>query len=86
MITGEGSMDSQSLTGKAPIALADAAQSRGIPVIVVAGRILVTPEDLAAHGVVAAAQLLDLAGSPDDAVANAAKYLAWATSQVLEGA
>lgn len=86
VITGEGSMDSQSLTGKAPIALADAARERGIPVIVVAGRILVTFEDLAAHGVVAAAQLLDVAAGPDDAVANAAKYLAWATSQVLEGA
>jgi glycerate kinase len=36
--------------------------------------------------VVAAAQLLDVASSPEDAVANAAKYLAWATSQVLEGA
>ena len=73
VITGEGSMDSQSLTGKAPIALADAARERGIPVIVVAGRILVTPEDLAEHGVVAAAQLLDVADSPEDAVANAAK-------------
>lgn len=86
VITGEGSMDSQSLTGKAPIALADAARERGIPVIVVAGRILVTPEELAAHGVVAAAQLLDVAPSPDDAVAHAAKYLTWATTQVLEGA
>jgi glycerate kinase len=86
VITGEGSMDSQSLTGKAPIALADAAQALGIPVVVVAGRILVTPEDLARHGVVAAAQLLDVAGSPQDAVANAAKYLTWVTSQVLEGA
>ncbi|WP_458780627.1 glycerate kinase [Arthrobacter sp. D3-16] len=86
VITGEGSMDVQSLTGKAPIALADAARERGIPVIVVAGRILVTPEDLAGHGVVAAAQLLDVASGPEDAVANAAKYLAWATSQVLEGA
>jgi len=86
VITGEGSMDSQSLTGKAPIALAEAARDRGIPVIVVAGRILVTPEDLAGHGVVAAAQLLDVAGSPEDAIANAAKYLAWATTQVLEGA
>ncbi|OOP62055.1 glycerate kinase [Arthrobacter sp. SRS-W-1-2016] len=92
VITGEGSMDSQSLTGKAPIALADSAHGQGIPVIVVAGRILVTPEELAGHGVVAAAQLLDVAqrrdGVPDvaDAVANAAKYLAWVTSQVLEGA
>jgi glycerate kinase len=86
VITGEGSMDSQSLTGKAPIALADASRELGIPVIVVAGRILVTPEDLAEHGVVAAAQLLDVAASPEDAVANAAKYLTWVTSQVLEGA
>ncbi|HEU4667431.1 MAG TPA: glycerate kinase [Arthrobacter sp.] len=86
VITGEGSMDSQSLTGKAPIALADAARERGIPVIVVAGRILVTPEELAEHGVVAAAQLLDVAPTPQDAIGNAAKYLAWATSQVLEGA
>ncbi len=93
VITGEGSMDSQSLTGKAPIALADSARERGIPVLVVAGRILVTPEDLAGHGVVGAAQLLDVAqrksdGTPDvaDAVANAAKYLTVATSQLLEGA
>jgi glycerate kinase len=86
VITGEGSMDSQSLTGKAPIALADAARERGIPVIVVAGRILVTPGELAEHGVVAAAQLLDVAPTPQDAIENAAKYLAWATSQVLEGA
>ena len=86
VITGEGSMDSQSLTGKAPIALADAARELGIPVIVVAGRILVTPEDLAGHGVVAAAQLLDVAPSPEEAMANAGKYLTWATTQVLEGA
>ncbi|MGO4248591.1 glycerate kinase [Paenarthrobacter sp. RAF54_2] len=92
VITGEGSMDEQSLTGKAPIALADAASVYGIPVVAVAGRITVTPEDLAKHGIVAAAQLLDVAqrkdGVPDvaDAVANAAKYVAWATSQVLEGA
>ena len=86
VITGEGSMDSQSLTGKAPIALADAARDRGIPVIVVAGRIQVTLEELAGHGVEAAAQLLDVASSPEDAVTNGGKYLAWVTSQVLEGA
>ena len=86
VITGEGSMDSQSLTGKAPIALAEAARDRGIPVVAVAGRITVTPEELAEHGVVAAAQLLDVAPSPQDAMSDAGKYLAWATRQVLEGA
>jgi glycerate kinase len=60
-------------------------------VVVVAGRILVSPEDLASHGVVAAAQLLDVArrreGVPDetDAMANAGRYLSMATSQLLEG-
>jgi glycerate kinase len=86
VITGEGSMDSQSLTGKAPIALAHAARDLGIPVVVVAGRILVTPSDLAENGVVAAAQLLDVAPSLEDAVEHAAKYLSRATVQVLEGA
>ena len=86
VITGEGSMDSQSLTGKAPIALAEAARDRGIPVVAVAGRITVTPEELAEHGVVAAAQLLDVAPSPQDAMSDAGKDLAWATRQVLEGA
>jgi glycerate kinase len=86
VITGEGSMDSQSLTGKAPIALAEAARERGIPVVAVAGRILVTPEELAEHGVVAAAQLLDVAPSPQEAMSDAGKYLVWATRQVLEGA
>ncbi|MFJ6027208.1 glycerate kinase [Pseudarthrobacter sp. NPDC092424] len=86
VITGEGSMDSQSLTGKAPIALAHAARERGIPAVVVAGRILVSAEDLAQHGIVAAAQLLDVAEGPEDAVANAARHLVRATAQVLEGA
>ncbi|APX01823.1 MULTISPECIES: glycerate kinase [unclassified Arthrobacter] len=86
VITGEGSMDSQSLTGKAPIALAEAARERGIPVVAVAGRILVTPEELAEHGVVAAAQLLDVAPSTQEAISDAGKYLTWATRQVLEGA
>lgn len=89
VITGEGSLDTQSLEGKAPIALARAAAERGIPVIAVAGRILVTPQELALHGVTEAAQLLDLArwssGGPDveDAVANAALYLRSATTRIL---
>ena len=91
VITGEGSLDAQSLAGKAPVALAEAARKRCIPVAVVAGLILVTPEELALRGVTTAAQLLDLARwtygtpDPDDAVANAALYLRRATAQVLAG-
>jgi glycerate kinase len=82
-------VDVQSLEGKAPIALAESASVHDIPVLVLAGRILVSAEDLSLHGVTAAAQLLDLAGwahgVPDveDAVNNAALYLRSATAWLL---
>ncbi|MFC6066391.1 glycerate kinase [Streptomyces ochraceiscleroticus] len=38
VITGEGSLDEQSLSGKLPVALARRAQRRGVPVHAVAGR------------------------------------------------
>lgn len=89
VITGEGSLDAQSLAGKAPIALSRAAAGLGIPVVALAGRILVAPQELAVHGITAATQLLDLAGNasgvPDanDAMVNAARYLTHATAQLL---
>jgi len=85
VITGEGSMDDQSLSGKAPIGVADAAHARGLPVVVVAGRILVTPEQLAAHGVVSAVSATDVARSSEAALAEAAKYTTLATSEALNG-
>ena len=38
VITGEGSLDEQSLAGKAPIGVAQAAGRSGVPVVAVAGR------------------------------------------------
>ncbi len=92
VITGEGSLDAQSFEGKAPIALAEVARVRNLPVLVVAGRIAATPEELERYGITGAAQLLDFArgtsGTPDpaDAMANAALYLRSATARVLAGA
>jgi glycerate kinase len=85
VITGEGSMDAQSLSGKAPIGVADAAHARGLPVVVVAGRISVGAAELAAHGVVAAVSATDVAGSPEAALADAARHTARATSEALNG-
>ncbi|MEA5455889.1 glycerate kinase [Sinomonas sp. JGH33] len=86
VITGEGSLDGQSLTGKAPIALADRARDRGIPVVAVAGRILATPEELAEHGIEIAGALVDLAPSPADAMADGAGYVRRAVAELLAGA
>ncbi|MHA7271659.1 glycerate kinase [Arthrobacter sp. HLT1-20] len=85
VITGEGSLDVQSLSGKGPLGVADAAHARGIPVVVVAGRITVTPQQLAEHGVVAAVSATDVAGSPEAALADAALFTTRATSEALNG-
>ncbi len=85
VITGEGSLDAQSLSGKAPIGVADAAHARGLPVVVVAGRIAVSAAELAAHGVVAAASATEVARSTEEAQRNAARYVALATVEALNG-
>jgi len=53
VITGEGSLDAQSLAGKAPVGVARAAARLGIPVVAVAGRSTLTPPELAAAGIAA---------------------------------
>lgn len=54
VITGEGSLDHQTLRGKGPFGVAQRAQARGIPVIGIAGRVNLTPAQLRANGFVAA--------------------------------
>lgn len=44
VITGEGSLDEQSLLGKTPLGVARAAADAGVPVIAVCGRTTLTPE------------------------------------------
>jgi glycerate kinase len=39
VVTGEGSLDAQSLAGKAPLGVARAAAARGVPVLFLAGRV-----------------------------------------------
>lgn len=60
VITGEGSLDTQTLRGKAPAGVAVAAGRAGIPVVAVAGRNLLSAAELAAGGFTAAYALLDL--------------------------
>ncbi|WP_285727127.1 glycerate kinase [Psychromicrobium xiongbiense] len=85
VVTGEGSVDSQSLAGKTPVGVARAAQKAGIPVVLVAGQLSVDYEELAALGVVAAASAAEVARSAEAAMAEPAKYLAAATAEALNG-
>lgn len=68
VVTGEGSLDGQTLHGKAPAAVADAARARGVPVVAVAGRVMLDAGQLSAAGFSAAYALVDEAGEPEQAV------------------
>jgi len=75
VITGEGSLDAQSLAGKAPVGVARAAARRGVPVIAVAGRCTLTATELAAAGITAVYPLSDLEPDQARSWAEAARLL-----------
>ncbi|WP_424534695.1 glycerate kinase [Sphaerisporangium viridialbum] len=60
VITGEGSLDDQTLRGKAPAGVASAAAEAGVPVVAVCGRRALTDERLRAAGIQAAFALTDI--------------------------
>lgn len=76
VITGEGSFDDQSLRGKVVAGVAAAARERGVPCLVVAGRVAVEAARSAAVGVTAAYSLVDhFHGDTDAALSRPAEGL-----------
>jgi glycerate kinase len=75
VITGEGSLDAQSLAGKAPVGVAQAAARRGIPVVAVAGRSTLTAAELSRAGLAAVYPLSDLEPDQDRCHAEAGPLL-----------
>lgn len=82
VVTGEGSLDVQSLSGKAPVGVALAAAAAGVPVIALVGRLEVGPEQLRAVGIARAYALLDRAADVAEAQRDAAPLLADLAEQV----
>ena len=66
VVTGEGSLDAQTLNGKAPAGVAAAAAGLGIPVVAVAGQSLLTPERLRQAGIHAVYTLAELTDDRDE--------------------
>jgi glycerate kinase len=66
VVTGEGSLDEQTLHGKAPAGVAAAARTAGVPVVAVAGRCLLDADALAGAGIGAAYALTDEASHPGE--------------------
>ncbi|GAA1901742.1 glycerate kinase [Lapillicoccus jejuensis] len=60
VVTGEGSLDAQTLHGKAPAGVAAAARAHGVPVVAVCGRLALDRAGLDEAGLAAAYALTDL--------------------------
>lgn len=77
VITGEGSLDEQSLSGKAPIGVARVCAERQppVPVVAAAGRNTLSPERLVGAGITRAYPLADLEPDLATSLAQAAQLL-----------
>ncbi|MDF9714563.1 glycerate kinase [Nocardioides sp. ChNu-153] len=75
VVTGEGSLDEQSLHGKAPVGVLAAATRAGVPTLAVCGRTTLDPATLAATGFAAVHAVADLQPDPARAMGEAAAYV-----------
>ncbi|MBG6183149.1 glycerate kinase [Arthrobacter sp. CAN_A214] len=71
VVTGEGSLDEQTLLGKTPVGVARAAVAASIPVLAVCGRSLLTADELTAAGFDRTYALTDLERDVAQCMANA---------------
>jgi glycerate kinase len=71
VIVGEGSLDEQSVAGKAPLALARIAAAAGRQVLAIAGCVRLDPAALRQHGITAWESLTDTASPTEDAMRDA---------------
>ena len=83
VITGEGSMDFQTVYQKAPIELARLARARGVPVIGISGSLGEGFGDVHFHGIDAVAAITRAPMTLDEATENAAELIAGATEQAI---
>jgi glycerate kinase len=85
VITGEGSLDEQSLAGKAPVGVANAAARAGVTTVAVAGRSLLSEERLHSAGITRAYALADIEPDVEKSMANAAALLRETGQRIASG-
>lgn len=82
VITGEGSLDEQTLHGKAPAGVAAAARAAGIEVVAVCGRLALPPEALEQAGIRRAYALAEREPDPAVSMAQAGPLLEQAAESI----
>jgi glycerate kinase len=84
VVTGEGSLDAQTLHGKAPAGVAAAARARGVDVVAVCGRLALDPAELRGAGILGAYALTALEPDPARCMAEAGPLLERAAAALAE--
>lgn len=84
VITGEGSLDAQSLRGKAPMGVAQAAGAENIPVLAIAGRVVVDRDQLEAAGIDDSYALSEIEPDVQASMTNAGPLLERRSATLLE--
>ncbi|MDP5185233.1 glycerate kinase [Blastococcus sp. BMG 814] len=82
-ITGEGSLDEQTLRGKAPAEVAARAAAAGVPCLALAGAVRLAPERLRAAGFVAGHALTEVEPDVRRCLAEAPRVLAELAARVV---
>ena len=75
VVTGEGSFDHQTLSGKAPMGVLQAARDADIRAVVVCGRTTLSPAEAEQAGAAQVRALTDLEPDPERCMTNAAELL-----------
>jgi glycerate 2-kinase len=82
VVTGEGRLDKQTLSGKAPYAVAQAAHARGIPVIALAGSIALSEDEVESAGIEKAVAIAPATMPVDEAMRRARELIESAAFQL----
>jgi glycerate 2-kinase len=82
VVTGEGSLDDQTLRGKAPAGVAAAARAAGVTTVAVAGRSTLDPSALEPAGIARAYVLSDLEPDPERSMREPAPLLRVLASRI----
>jgi glycerate kinase len=85
VITGEGRIDKQTLSGKAPYAVAQAAHALGIPVVALAGSIALSEDELESAGIDKAVAIAPATMPVDEAMGRARELIESAAFQLAGG-
>lgn len=84
IITGEGKSDLQTLSGKAPIGIANAAKTKGIPVILLSGFIEQASVSALSSYFYKLSSVADGTISQEESICNAAHYLRLRTKEMMQ--